>query len=95
MANYHLTRKALSDLDGIYEYGILTFGLRRADVYYDGLIERFGKLANHPQQYPAVDHFRPGYRRSVYHTHSIYYYIKGSDIEIIRVLGHQDPDRHL
>ena len=95
MASYHLNHRALADLDRIYEYGILTFGLRQADEYFDGLIARFRGLAVQPKHYPAVDNIRPGYRRSVYNSHSIYYRIKGTDIEIVRVLGHQDPAKQL
>ncbi len=41
MANYSLTDAALADLDRLYEYGILTFGLKQADKYYDGLVDYF------------------------------------------------------
>ena len=37
MGSYRLSDAALADLDRIYEYGILTFGLQQADKYYDGL----------------------------------------------------------
>ena len=35
MGSYRLNDAALADLDRIYEYGILTFGLQQADKYYD------------------------------------------------------------
>ena len=66
MASYRLNREALEDLDRLYEHGVLTFGLRQADAYFDGIVNRFQKIADQPELYPAIDHIRQGYRRSVY-----------------------------
>ena len=93
MASYRLSDRALADLDRLYERGILTFGLRLADEYYDGLIARMQEIADRPKLYPAVDEIREGYRRSVCGVHSIYYRIEGQDVEIMRVLGRQDSTR--
>jgi toxin ParE1/3/4 len=48
MAVYSLSSKAAADLDGIYEYTILNFGLEQARMYLQGLHERFATLAEHP-----------------------------------------------
>ena len=90
MASYRLREKADEDLGRLYEYGVIHYGQDRADRYYDGLIERFEQLAENPRLYPAVDHIRPGYRRSVYGCHSIYYRIDQDEIVIVRILGQQD-----
>ena len=37
MGAYSLSTKAAADLDGIYEYTILTFGLEQARAYLTGL----------------------------------------------------------
>ena len=66
MASYRLNREALADLDRLYEYGVLTFGLRQADAYFDGIVTRFEEIAEQPELYPAIDRIRQGYRRSVY-----------------------------
>ncbi|MCP5441600.1 MAG: type II toxin-antitoxin system RelE/ParE family toxin [Chromatiaceae bacterium] len=95
MASYHLSREALEDLDQLYEFGILTFGLRQADVYFDGIVDRFQEMADRPELYPEVDHIRQGYRRSVYKSHSIYYQISLDDIVIVRILGQQDIGEEL
>lgn len=50
MAGYSLSSKAAADLDGIYEYTILHFGLEQARVYLFGLHERFQILAEQPTQ---------------------------------------------
>ena len=90
MASYRLTEKADEDLSRLYEYGILHYGQDRADRYYNGLIERFEELAENPRLWQAVDHILPGYRRSVYGRHSIYYRIDPDTIVIVRILGRQD-----
>lgn len=95
MASYRLREKAIEDLDLLYEFGILTFGLQQADSYYDGLIARFQEIADNPLFYPTVDHIRAGYRLSIYGVHSIYFYIKEDYVEIVRVLGRQDPTKQL
>lgn len=46
MAAYSLSEKAVSDLDRIYEYTILNFGLEQARAYLLGLHERFQILAD-------------------------------------------------
>lgn len=89
MASYRLTHKAEDDLDRIYERGIREFGLRQADVFYDGLIARFDHIAAAPLLYPAVDFIRPGYRRSVYERLSIYYRIDGEKVVISRLIEKQ------
>ena len=71
MVNYKLNEEADKDLDRLYEYGVLSFGLDQADRYYEGLIERFYELVDNPKLWQAVDHIRTGYRRSVYASHSI------------------------
>ena len=91
MVNYKLNEEADKDLDRLYEYGVLSFGLDQADRYYEGLIERFYELVDNPKLWQAVDYIRTGYRRSVYASHSIYYRIDGDTVEIMRVLGKQDP----
>ena len=78
-----------------YEYGVLTFGLRQADAYFDGIVTRFQKIAEQPKLYPAIDHIRQGYRRRVYKSHAIYYRIDPDEIVIVRILGQQDIDTAL
>ena len=95
MASYRLNRETLEDLDRLYEHGVLTFGLRQADAYFDGIVSRFQKIADQPELYPAIDHIRQGYRRSVYRSHSIYYRIDPDEIVIVRILGQQDIGKAL
>jgi toxin ParE1/3/4 len=92
MGSYRLTKAADKDFDNIFDFGIDTFGLQQAQAYQRGMIERFGQLAGMPLLYPAVEHVRTGFRRSVYQSHSIYYRVDPDEIVIIRILGQQDID---
>lgn len=90
MENYKISEEADEDLRHLFRYGILTFGLNAASLYYDGLIERFEKLAENPYLFRAVEDIREGYRRSVYRSHSIYYRVGGEYVEVMRILSKQD-----
>jgi len=95
MASYRLSDEALADLDRLYEHGVLTFGLRQADAYFDAMVAQFQKIADQPELYPAVDHIRQGYRRSVFRSHSIYYRSVADEVLIVRILGQQDIESAL
>jgi toxin ParE1/3/4 len=95
MATYKLNERAKEDLECLYEHGILLFGLHQANRYYNGLFDRFSNIADNPELWQAVDYIRPGYRRSVYASHSIYYRVKGGTAEIMRILGKQDFSKKL
>lgn len=90
MANYQLSKRADEDFESIYLFGLLNFGLIQADAYVDGLEERFEQIAAQPDLHPAIDHLKPGYRLSVYQSHSIYYRVDESGVLIIRILRNQD-----
>jgi len=67
----------------------------QADTYFDRLFMRFDEIAAHPQLFMRVDDIRKGYRRSVIGAHSIYYRMQDNGVEIMRILGRQDPTRQL
>ena len=95
MERYRLSKDAEDDLRRLYRHGVLTFGLAQADRYFDALFERFDELAENPLLYRAVDEIRPGYRRSVYGAHAIYYRINAGLVEIMRILSRENPDAQL
>ena len=95
MPDFQLTRAAEQDLMGIALYGDERFGEDQSNLYRDQLREHFSRLAQNPRLYPAVDHIRPGYRRSVCAAHAVYYRIQTPDILIVRILGRQDAHRML
>jgi len=90
MTSYRLTDAALADLDRLYEFGILNFGLVQADSYFDGLVDYFQVIAENPLSYVTVNEIRSGYRRAIYQSNSIYYYLENTVVVIVRILGRQN-----
>jgi len=74
MARYELASAAAGDLENIFEFGIDTFGLTQALDYMSGLKQRLRQIADQPEVYPAIEHIRSGYRRSVYKSHATYFW---------------------
>jgi toxin ParE1/3/4 len=96
MADYQLTKMAQRELEGIYEYSILNFGLEKARSYVKGLHACFGTLADNPSMGRDYSHVREKYRRHEYEQHSVYYKITKTGVLITRILGPgQDPIRNL
>ena len=90
MAGYRLSEEAKADLKRIYKRGFKEFGEAKADEYYRAFFRRFDRIADQPQLYPAVDHIKQGYRRSICGVDSIYYRETNGSVEIMRILGRQD-----
>lgn len=95
MEKYQLTNKAEFEIEGIYEYSILNFGLRTAREYVTGLHARFDLLSDNQSWGSDYGHLKTGLCRYEYRSHSIYYQPLNDGILIVRVLGgKQDPGRH-
>lgn len=90
-----ITKLADQDLNDLYTEGFTQWGEAQADRYYDGLIERFDQICVTPLTYPAVDDIQPGYRRSVYKRHSIYYVVEDDAVEVRAVVKRQDISSRL
>ena len=95
MASYRLAPQAEADLYRIWLYGVRQWGVDAADEYHRAFHERFATIAAHPLRYPAVDHIRKGYRRSVLRSDSIYFRIDGETVEIMAIVGQQNLDEWL
>ncbi len=93
MPDYRLAQSAKEDLIAIAHYGDHRYGVEQSNRYRDQIKQPFSVLASQPLLYPAVDHIRSGYRRSVCGVHSIYYRVEGGTVEIMRILKHQDSAR--
>ena len=91
MAAYRLSRQAALDLDEIYEYTTLNFGLTQAQSYLNGLHERFGFLAQQPMLGRSAGQVAPNLRRYEYRSHVVFYVPHSEDVLIVRVL-HQNMD---
>lgn len=76
----------------IVQFGDEVFGVTQTNQYRDQLKKRFSQIAKQPMLYPSVNHIHIGYRRSVHGVHSIYYRINSDIVEIMRILGRQNPE---
>ena len=95
MAAYSLSGKAVSDLDDIYEYTILNFGLEQARAYLLGLHERFQILADTPGIGRSAAQLAPKLRRHEHQSHIIFYIPEETGALIVRVLhARMDAKRH-
>jgi toxin ParE1/3/4 len=64
--------------------------LQQANKYYDMLFECFNKIASNPFMFPIVTKYKDIDRFCVCGVDTIYYNIKGGEIEIITIIGRQD-----
>lgn len=96
MANYRLTIKAAKEIENIYVYSILHFGIQKAQEYLNGLHDCFVFLANNAGWGRDYGFVKSGLLRYEYRSHAVYYQKIESGVLIIRVLGgRQDPARHI
>ena len=96
MEKYKLTNKAENEIDGIYEYSILNFGLNTAQNYVSGLHDCFVILADNQSWGSDYGFIKPRLLRYEYRSHAVYYQNTEYGILIVRVLGNkQDPAQHM
>ncbi len=90
MANYRLSNSAKQDLIRIHHFGVEKFGTSQADKYFKTFFDYFEIIAKRPFAFESVDYIKPGYRRCVCGSDSIYYRINGGVVEIMAIVGMQD-----
>jgi len=87
MGVYRVSRKAELDLSKLYEYGIETFGLHQAKEYLLGINELFEILANNDRLGRDASELAMYLKRFPYKSHTIFYFVKGNGILIVRVIN--------
>jgi toxin ParE1/3/4 len=90
MRNYKLSNVAKEDLIRIHQYGVEKFGVIQADKYFDAFFEYFDIIAERPFSFESVDYIKPGYRRGVCGSDSIYFKVSNDIVEIMAIVGRQD-----
>ncbi|MBR5983046.1 MAG: type II toxin-antitoxin system RelE/ParE family toxin [Bacteroidales bacterium] len=88
MAKWHLTNRAVGDLDSIWEYTAEVWSELQADTYYGELIAEIGHIANNKfifdREYSEV---KEGLLCHHYRKHLIFYQkYDNDDILVIRIL---------
>lgn len=90
MADYKLSNVAQEDLIRIHHYGVNRFGMLQADNYFNSFFTYFDLIAQQPFSFESVDFIKPGYRRCVCGSDSIYYRVNSEVVEIMTIIGRQD-----
>lgn len=96
MAKYTLSPQAQSNLKDIRAYTLKHFGKQQTTTYLKMLQKHMKDLAASPTRGKERDELKAGYYSSFIGSHTIYYRIADTHIEVIDVL-HQsmEPMRHL
>lgn len=93
--SYVISTDAQIDIDDLYAYSLLNFGIKQADRYLDSLYACFSMLCEHPHTGKNVDNIVSGAHRQVHQEHVIYYKL-ASPLLVLRILGgKQDPIKQL
>jgi len=85
MANYNLSIVAENDLIRIYQYGVLNFGQRQAEKYFHAFFDCFNIISQNPFSFESIDFIKPGYRRCVCGSDSIYFRVNNDKVEIMTI----------
>ena len=96
MGVYKLSNKSEIDLANMYEFGIYKSGLFQSQMYFTGMHETFGILAENIDLGRDASEFIADLKRFRYKGHTIFYMITSKGIFIIRVLSQRmDYDYNL
>ena len=92
MARFHLTNKAVEDLDSIWFYTIEKWSENQADKYYRTLSNEFQEIADTKRiidrEYIEI---HPGLYGRHCQKHVIFYRLIDKEVEIVRIL-HEKMD---
>ena len=87
MANFKLTKKAIEDLSGIWNYTYETWSEQQADKYYSELMASCQEVADNPnvgKKYPRIANNLFGFKTN---RHIIFYRtVENQAVEITRIL---------
>jgi len=90
MSKYRLSNVAKEDLIRIHHFGVKRFGVAQADKYFETFFKYFDLIAEQPYTFEAVGFIKPGYRRCVCGSDSIYYRVENNIVEIMTIIGKQN-----
>jgi toxin ParE1/3/4 len=90
---YKISKKALADIDEIWNHTAENWSIEQADRYYNLIFEEIEFIAENPLTGKDYSYIRKNYRCTIVKSHLIFYRInnKKDEVEIIRVL-HQRMD---
>jgi toxin ParE1/3/4 len=83
---WSISKAAVKDLESIWLFTKHNWSERQADRYYQLIINEIKAICTHPNAGLNYGHIRTGYYASKVKSHLIYYSIKSSKVEFIRIL---------
>ena len=98
MTNRKLFLNQMLDIGGIasinnfYSPDANTYkgSILQADKYFNTFFEYFDIIAQRPFSFESVDYIKPGYKRCVCGSDSIYFKVSKNIVEIMAIVGRQD-----
>lgn len=92
-----ISRRAIADLQSIWDYSVERGSLRVATRYIADIKDVFQRLASRPGSGVAIDDIRSGYFRCFCGSHTTYYTVRDDQAVVIQRILHQrmDPDANL
>jgi len=96
MAKFILSPEAQSSLKNIRVYSTKNFGTKRTKAYLQCIRDRFNELSENPSHGILREDLKVGYYSNFVGSHTIYYRVNNTHIDIIDVL-HQsmEPSKHI
>ncbi len=96
MSKYILSTEAQNSLRNIQIYSTKKFGKGRTRYYLTDIRKRMKALAENPSRGIVREDLKVGYHSDFIGSHTIYYRIQSTHIDVIDVL-HQsmDPSKHI
>jgi toxin ParE1/3/4 len=83
---FAVSKKAVSDLDGIWLYTVEKWSVAQADRYYNLLFDEIDYICRNSNAGKSMKHVRKGYQDSKVKSHLIFYRFLNETTEIIRIL---------
>jgi len=95
VAVYQLSVRAARELDEIFAFGAMTFGLLQAERYLASLENVFALLAANPLLGRSSSYLGPGIRRHAHGSHAIIYRPAAEGVVILAVIHGQSSQSRL
>ena len=83
---YVISKKAVSDLEGIWLYTVEKWSVDQADRYYNLIFDEINFICKNINGGKSMEHVRKGYLASKVKSHFIFYRIQNNTVEVIRIL---------
>ncbi|WP_068635080.1 type II toxin-antitoxin system RelE/ParE family toxin [Thauera butanivorans] len=97
MSGYRLSRKAVADLSGIWDYTAEHWGVEQAERYIGNIRDACKALASRRQRGQDASHIRHGYRKQLTGAHVLFFRtLDDGCIDVVRILHQRmDAGQHL